>query len=46
MYKKTAEQFSNSKVTEIQLLKDYNEEFGYYTFLLSITTEDGHKYIT
>lgn len=46
MYKKTAEQFANSKVTEIQLLKDYNEEFGYYTFLHSITTEDGHKYIT
>lgn len=45
MYKRTAEQFSNSKVTEIQFLKDYNEEFGYYTFLLTVTTEDGHKYI-
>ena len=46
MYKKTAEQFSNSKVTEIQLLKDYDEEIGYYNFLFSVTTEDGHKYIT
>ena len=46
MYKKTAEQFSNSKVTDIQLLKEYNEEYGYYTFLLTVTTEDGHKYIT
>lgn len=46
MYKRTAEQFSNSKVIDMHLDKTYLEEFGYYTFVFSVTTEDGHKYIT
>jgi len=45
MYKRTAEQFSNSKVIDMHLDKTYLEEFGYYTFVFSVTTEDGHKYI-
>ena len=44
-YKKTAEQFSNSRVIDMHLDKTYLEEFGYYTFVFSVTTEDGHKYI-